>query len=217
MSDDLPATQVEQTMMDEDKTAEAKRAAEILDRSDDNAQAIEPPIDALTWRSSEERNRLLHKWRRAVLPRYGEQPRALRVAWVLESLFNVKRGYAFPSNEYLAAETGMTERDVQKGLQALDDVIVRVVKRGGNTDRKIWPRRLFDTSTVDVPRHVHDVDTHNLRRLHRIPRTQMATARAAAELRDRREHEAAMPRKRWPSVRVTPKAERQPLHRHIRG
>jgi hypothetical protein len=151
----------------------------------------EAPHGALTWRTARERNQLLRHWRRYVLTRYGE--RALRVAWVLQDLFNVKTGCAFPSNEYLAAETGMPLRDVEKGLQDLDDeAIVRIIKRGRNTSRKIWPKRIFDPSTMDGPRPVHTVDTHNLRRLH-TPKSQHAMARAAAELRQQRQAERAPP------------------------
>jgi hypothetical protein len=154
----------------------------------DLADPAYAPPGALTWRSAAERNRQIAAWRRAVLTRFGQQTRALRVAWALESLFNVKRGYAFASNQYLADATGMAMRDVQKGLLALEgEAIIRVVNRGRTTTRAVWPRRMWladDTSTVDVSRHVHPVDVHNLRKL---PRTsQLAYARAANAQRDRR-------------------------------
>jgi hypothetical protein len=157
-----------------------------LDLANDQPAYAAPP-GALTWRSAAERNRQLSLWRRAVLTRFGEQTRALRVAWVLESLFNVKRGYAFASNQYLADATGMATRDLQKGLLALEgEAIIRVIHRSRTTTRVMWPRRIWladGTSTVDVSRHVHHVDVHNLRRL---PRTsQLAYARAASVERDR--------------------------------
>jgi hypothetical protein len=146
------------------------------------------PDGALTWHTPAERNRRLSIWRRAVLTRYGEHTRALRVAWVLESLFNAKLGYAFPSNEYLADATGMAVSDVQKGLRALDgEAIIRVLKRSRTTTRAVWPKRMWsadDIATVATSRHSHDVATHKLRRL---PLTsQLAYARAASAQRDRR-------------------------------
>jgi hypothetical protein len=99
-----------------------------------------------------------------------------------------KRGYAFPSNEYLADATGMAVSDVQKGLHALDgEAIIRVLKRSRTTTRAVWPKRMWsadDIATVATSRHSHDVARHNLRRL--LPRTQLAYARAASAQRDRR-------------------------------
>ena len=77
------------------------------------------PSGALTWGSAAERNRQLRLWRRAVFSIFGEQPRAIRVAWVLTDLFNVKKGYAFPSNYYLAEETKMAVNKLRATLGIL--------------------------------------------------------------------------------------------------
>jgi hypothetical protein len=164
-----------------------------IDLEDDTEQpAYSAPPGALTWRSALERKRVLRVWRRVVLTRFGERPRALRVAWVLEGLFNTKTGHAFPSNEYLRDETGMSVSDVQKGLHDLDgEVIIRVVERARNTKRTLWPKRVLDVAVVATSRDSHDVATHNMRRTTRTPRTQRAAAHAAAKLREHREARAS--------------------------
>jgi hypothetical protein len=177
----------EGVMLDYDTAASFASALDI--EHADHRQAVPDcaaPAGALTWRTAAERNKRLGAWRRAVLTRYGEQTRALRVAWVLEGLFNTKRGYAFPSNEYLADATGMSVSDVQKGLRALDgEAIIRVLKRSRTTTRAVWPKRMWsadDIAAVATSRHSHDVAIHNLRRL--PPTSQLAYARTASAQRD---------------------------------
>jgi hypothetical protein len=137
-------------MLDYDNAAPFASALDI--EHADHRQAVPncaTPAGALTWRTAAERNKRLGAWRRAVLTRYGEQTRALRVAWVLEGLFNIKRGYAFPSNEYLADATGMAVSDVQKGLRALDcEAIIRVLKRSRTTKRAVWPKRMWSADDI---------------------------------------------------------------------
>jgi hypothetical protein len=180
-----------------------------LECPDDKQQPDElvAPADVLTWRSAAERNRQIAAWRRAVLTRFGEHTRAQRVAWALESLFSVKHGYAFASNQYLADATGMAISDVQKGLRALDgEAIARVVKRSRITTRAVWPRRMWladGIATVATSRHSHDVATQNLRRL--PPTSQLAYARAASAQRDR--HNGANRHAAADAERSTPPAD----------
>ncbi len=85
-------------------------------------------------------------------------------AWILDSLFNARTGYAHPSNTYLANETGIAVNKVQEALAELEagGAIVRVVMTG----------------------HPQQLGVQNLRRI--IPRSQLAYAQAAAALRDRK-------------------------------
>src|SRR5262249_19078369 len=78
------------------------------------------PAGALTWASSAERNRGLRVWRRAVFAIFGQQARCVRVACVLMELFNLKKGYAFPTNEYLAEETSIAVNKVREPLGILE-------------------------------------------------------------------------------------------------
>ena len=124
---------------------------------------------------------------------FAEQPRCLRVAWALDHVFNANTGFANASNTYLAMETGLTPRNVQKALEALeaDRAIVRsvTVHRGGQRWRVVYPgTSIMDvgvTSTVDVGGHVHQVDVQNLRRVPRRPKTQLGYAQLAALARER--------------------------------
>jgi len=102
------------------------------------------PYGALTWASPAERNRQLKKWRRAVIARFGQQARCVRVAWVLMDLFNVKSGYAFPTNSYLAEQTNMAVNKVRETLGILEsnDGIMRADVTNpatGQIQRVIYP------------------------------------------------------------------------------
>jgi hypothetical protein len=99
---------------------------------------------ALTWESSAERNRRLRLWRRSVFAIFGEQARCVRLACVLMDLFNVKRGYAFATNPYLAEETSMAVNKVRATLSILESggAIIRanvVNAATGQTQRAIYP------------------------------------------------------------------------------
>jgi hypothetical protein len=152
------------------------------------------PSGALTWDSPAQRNGLLKVWRRAVMTMFGEQPRCLRVAWALDHLFNVKTGYAFPTNGWLAEETSLKENKVQSALKELEDgcAIVRgwVTHSNGQKQRVIYPARAIipthrGTPTVGVGGDPQQVGVHNLRRRPRLPKTQMDYARLAAASRER--------------------------------
>jgi hypothetical protein len=78
------------------------------------------PDGALTWKSAAARNRLLRLWRREVFARFGEQARCIRVACLLMDLFNVKTGYAFATNRYLAEETNLWENKLRETLLLLE-------------------------------------------------------------------------------------------------
>jgi hypothetical protein len=173
-------------------------------RSEGGAQRadhITAPHGALTWRSAAERNRRLRDWRRAVAITFAEQPRCLRIAWAIEHLFNVKTGYCNASNTYLASETALTPRNVQKALAALetDGAIVRgvTVQSGGQRWRAIYPATSIlavgVTSTVDVGGHVHQADVQNLRKNPRVPKSEWERARLAATLRENNAHRDRSP------------------------
>jgi hypothetical protein len=116
----------------------------------------------------------------------------LRVAWTLSDLFNARTGFAHPSNEYIARESGLTLRNVQKALADLEanGTIVRItmVRPNGQKQRAIYPA---GTSTVDVRGDVHQVDTQNLRRIPRVPKREYERARRAAEMNEQRRTERA--------------------------
>ena len=139
------------------------------------AAVTQPPEVRLWWRSAAERNRKLGAWREAVMRFFGEQPRVLRIAWALDGLFNLKTGYAHPSNTWLSRKTGTTMRNVPKALAELEDggAIVRVVKRSGGTERMIYPAATLlwgdptvgpgGMATVDTPGDVYRADMQNLK------------------------------------------------------
>ena len=82
---------------------------------------------------------------------FGERPRAIRVAWVLTDLFNVERGYAFPTNPYLAEETKLWENKLRETLLILENggAIIRTNVTNpatGQNQRVIYP------STAIIPR-----------------------------------------------------------------
>jgi hypothetical protein len=159
------------------------------------------PSGALTWGSAAERNRQLSLWRRAVFSIFGERPRVIRVAWVLTDLFNVKTGYAFPSNPYLAQETNMAVNKLRETLLILEDhgAIIRadvINPATGQTQRVIHP------ATAIIPRPAlghggrsptlgqrgepQQPGHQNLRRVPRIQSSQIALAKAESALRDKR-------------------------------
>jgi hypothetical protein len=160
------------------------------------------PSDALTWNSAGERNRQLRLWRRAVSATFAEQPRCLRVAWHLDSLFNTKVGYAHPSNAYIANETGLATNKVQEALATLEKggAVVRgtMIRPSGQKQRIIYPATALiptpiagvgATPTVGVGDHPHEVRAQNLRRIPRIQSSQMALAKAHNTLRDERKRQ----------------------------
>jgi hypothetical protein len=102
------------------------------------------PPGALTWESPAERKRKLAAWQRAVMARFGEQGRTMRVCWVLSSLF-VKHGFCFATNGVLADMTLIAENKIQQTLKDLEDG--RAITRGwithanGRKQRVIYPAR----------------------------------------------------------------------------
>jgi hypothetical protein len=108
----------------------------------DERDEIRAPHGVLAWRSSAERNKLLKLWRRAVCTVFGEQTRCLRVAWLLDELFNAKTGYAYAGNKYLADETGIAENKVRATLLILEQggaIVRRTISRNGVPQRVIYP------------------------------------------------------------------------------
>ena len=164
--------------------------------ADTNTETYYAPPGALTWKSAAQRNQRLRAWRQAVSLVFAEQSRCLRVAWALDHLFNAKTGFCNASNTYLASETGLTPRNLQKALAALesDDALVRgvTVQKGGQTWRAIYPAKAILTVMgsrlpVDKRGHVHQVDVQTLSRRPRLPKSELERARLAAKLRQDRE------------------------------
>jgi hypothetical protein len=163
------------------------------------------PSGALTWASAAERNRRLRLWRRAVFSIFGEQPRAIRVAWVLTDLFNLKRGYAFPSNYYLAEQTNMAANKLRATLGILESegAIIRanvINPATGQTQRVIHPAKaIIPRPTLGLggsPALGHGGEPQqpghqNLRRIPRIQSSQIALAKAERERRDKRKSQDA--------------------------
>ena len=159
------------------------------------------PPGALTWASAAQRNLRLKLWRRAVFAIFGEQPRAIRLAWVLTDLFNVNRGYAFASNPYLAQETSMAVNKLRATLGILEGggAIMRTNITNTATGQS---QRLIYPATGIVPRPAlgqgegaptwggggepRQPGHQNLRRIPRIQSSQIALAKADSTRRDER-------------------------------
>jgi hypothetical protein len=102
------------------------------------------PTGALTWETPTERRQALRRWRRMVCQSFNSR-RALRVAWALSDLFNSKSGFAHAGDKYLAAEIGLSMKQVGEALAALDrgKAIIRVHRIvDGRTRRHIYPAGL---------------------------------------------------------------------------
>src|SRR5262249_52968450 len=113
-------------------------------RRDRGAAPMTAPSGALTWTSTKERNRVLKLWRHAVFAVFAEQPRAIRIASVLVDLFNVKKGYCFATNAYLAQENSLAATKLRPTLYILKDggTIIRpnlTTPATGQVQRLIYP------------------------------------------------------------------------------
>jgi hypothetical protein len=157
------------------------------------------PPGALTWKSSAERNRQLRIWRRAVFAIFGERPRCIRLAWVLTNLFNVNRGYAFPTNQYLAEATNMWVSHLREALLILESggAIIRANVTNPTTDQI---QRVIYPAAAIIPRPAlghegrspnlgqrgepQQAGHQNLRRTPRIQSSQIALAKADSARRD---------------------------------
>jgi len=96
------------------------------------------PIGALTWVTHRQRARQLHEWRKGVLLKFARELRAIKIAWVLEYLFQHK-GYAYISNPKLADEASIRSiRNVERGLKALADAKAVIIVHVGR-QRRIFP------------------------------------------------------------------------------
>ena len=70
---------------------------------------------------------------------FAEQPRCIKLAWVLATLFNARTGYAFPSNGWLAENTLIHENKVQATLLLLEEAGAIVRGHNGQGQRVIYP------------------------------------------------------------------------------
>src|SRR5437763_1438991 len=77
------------------------------------------PKGAMTWKSAKQRSRLMFAWRCATMAKFNHSARVLRVAWLLDSLFQ-KEGYAYPTDQYIGQTVGMQINHVQATLTILE-------------------------------------------------------------------------------------------------
>jgi hypothetical protein len=150
------------------------------------------PRGALTWETAAQRSRKLREWQRGVLATFGEQARAVRLAWVLSNLFNTKTGYCFASNGMLADMTVMAENKVRATRLILEQG--RAIVRGSITHANGRKQRIIYPATAIVPRPTsgrggepQQMGLHTLKRGPRLPKTQWEAAARAAQLRQQRE------------------------------
>jgi len=160
------------------------------------------PSGALTWTSTKDRNRVLKLWRHAVFAVFAEQPRAIRIASVLVDLFNVKKGYCFATNAYLAQETSIAANKLRATLLILEDggAIIRANVTNpatGQVQRVIYPAAAIiprpalgqgGSPTLGQRGEPQQPGHQNLRRIPRIQGSQIALAKAESARRDERNH-----------------------------
>jgi hypothetical protein len=150
------------------------------------------PRGVLTWRSAVERNKLLNLWRLAVFAVFAEQPRCIRLAWVLANLFNIRTGYAYASNGWLAKNTLLQENKMRQALATLESAgaILRtsITHPSGQKQRVIYPATsILPRPTVGQGGEPQQVGHQNLSKRSRLPKTQLEHARFAATIRQNRE------------------------------
>jgi hypothetical protein len=160
------------------------------------------PSGALTWASTKERNRVLKLWRHAVFAVFAEQPRAIRIASVLVDLFNVKKGYCFATNAYLAQETSIAVNKLRATLLILENggAIIRANVTNpatGQVQRVIYPATAIiprpalgqgGSPTLGQRGEPQQPGHQNLRRIPRIQSSQIALAKADSVRRERTRH-----------------------------
>lgn len=116
------------------------------------------PTTALIWHNNRAKSLALRKWRAAVSRAFSAQASCLRVAWILEWLFG-KDGFAYPTDAFIAHETGMALKHVQQAMTALErgGAIIRAsVFIDGRPQRRIWPSSLVippDVGGMDTPKN----------------------------------------------------------------
>jgi hypothetical protein len=143
------------------------------------------PRGVLPWRSPSERNKLLDAWRLAVFAMFAEQPRCIRLAWVLANLFNAGTDTPSPA-------TAGSPKHPHRGEQAARGA---GGARSGGAILRVWvPRpnnekqRVIYPATGVLPRPVGHgeapaVGHQNLSKRPRLPKTQLEYARLAASTR----------------------------------
>jgi hypothetical protein len=153
------------------------------------------PRGVITWHSPAERNRLLDVWRLAVFAMFAEQPRCIRLAWVLANLFNARTGYAFASNGWLTKNTLLAENKLREALAALEQAgaIQRVwaTHADGQKQRLIFPATgILPRPTVGQGGEPQQVGPQNLstKRV-RLPKTEHERALLAHDIAERRRSE----------------------------
>jgi hypothetical protein len=164
------------------------------------------PKEALTWKSAQGRSKALFDWQCAIIAKFGESHRMLRVAWLIFTLCQ-KEGYAYGTDAYMGEVLGIQVNNLQAALSKLEKAgaIVRAsVFVKGKPQRRIWPAtkiipltvRGMDTphrKTRDTP---HGEGTDSIRKngaSKTVRKTGISStadaARACAELREQKERE----------------------------
>jgi hypothetical protein len=136
-------------------------------------QVVSPdhwPAGALPKAPSRQKGLLRRQWRQAVMCRFAESPRILKIAWALQEL-SAKNGYAFATDRHLASETSVPLDKVERALKELQDAgcIIRVhVYQKAMSQRRIFLsgqiiRALADPyqSGSAIPATVADKDTRH--------------------------------------------------------
>ncbi len=146
-----------------------KMGGDLDDAADGVGDQIKPPDGALTWSNTADRNKALMKWRRAVCRQFGQQPSAIRLAWVLKDLFHVRDGYCFARNAFLADQAALWPRHVQGTLKALEKgraILRQTILTKGKRIRVIFPASAIIKRTeggdtrVSPPPHDTRVSRH---------------------------------------------------------
>jgi hypothetical protein len=109
------------------------------------------PAGALAWTSARQRGVLRRLWRIAVMRRFSESSRVLRLAWALQELA-ADKGYAFSTDAHLASETRVPAGKVERALKELQDAgcIIRVhVSKSGRFQRRIFLAAAIIGPTLD--------------------------------------------------------------------
>ncbi len=114
------------------------------------------PTDALVWTSTRQKGDLRRRWRQAVMRRFANSSRVLKVAWTLLEL-SADKGYAFATDAHLAGETSVPLEKVERALKELQDAgcIIRVhVSRNGRFQRRIF----LAAKIIDLTKEAHLAD-----------------------------------------------------------
>lgn len=106
----------------------------------------ETPLGALEWSDQKTKAHALRSWRRAVSRTFPESGRTLRVGWALEWFFSAQ-GFAYCSDAFLAAETGVAINKVQSALRDLE-AAGAIIRRHAWVSSRECQRRIFPLTKI---------------------------------------------------------------------